>query len=118
MAYYLDAERLTFDQVRDLQGLDDSEVERLKKRDDVLRWQRGGQLEFPALQFDPLRRRVHPATSEIMKNRPPKWSSLRVLIGLMQLHRSFGATPAEMLGQADQEVVAAFQRASEPPLHG
>ncbi|WP_396280135.1 ATP-binding protein [Histidinibacterium aquaticum] len=40
-----------------------------------------------------------------MKNRPPNWSSLRVLIWLMQPHRSFDATPAEMLGHADQEVI-------------
>ncbi|KAA9005004.1 hypothetical protein [Histidinibacterium aquaticum] len=53
LQYYYDADRLTLDQVRDLQGLDDSEVERLKKQDDVMRRQRGGQLEFPALQFDP-----------------------------------------------------------------
>jgi len=83
-----------------------------------LRFEIDGNAAVPAFQLDAYNDRILPVMTEILHLRPVDWSDLRVLEWLTRPHLDFGCAPREVLTEQPNEVLAAFQRAIEPPRHG
>ncbi len=77
-----------------------------------------GEEWLPVLQFEGENRLVLPAIRTILEIKPDRWSSFRLLDWLMRPHVEFQGSPASVLGDRGEEVVAAFRRSIEPPRHG
>ncbi|ATI80594.1 hypothetical protein [Sphingobium yanoikuyae] len=93
-------------------------MKRKEEKNGLLRFTIDGRAAYPLLQFDVENRRIYPALSEIIARRPDDWSNFRLLHWLTREHLDFDDTPAAALGREAEAVIAAFERAIEPEVHG
>ncbi len=77
-----------------------------------------GEPRYPAFQFDEDTHQVLPAVKTILREAPESWNALRLLDWMTRPHVEFGASPADVIRQKPQEIVAAFRRACRRPQHG
>lgn len=77
-----------------------------------------GEVVFPRFQFDTENTRVFGVVTAILKIRPPRISNLRLVYWMTRSHADFGLAPAEVFGQQDAAILAAFRRYIEPEWHG
>lgn len=93
-------------------------LKRIEDRGGLIRIDRDGRPFYPLFQFDVENGRIHPGVIEIIRLRPEHWSNIRLCYWMTRKHTDFNRAPADLLGQADEEVIAAFRRDAEPELHG
>lgn len=77
-----------------------------------------GQANFPRFQFDTGNARIFGVVTAILKVRPAHISNLRLAYWMTRPHTDFGRAPADVFGQEDAAVLAAFGRCIEPNWHG
>lgn len=90
----------------------------LRRVPDLIRIDRDNRPYYPFFQFDVENGRIHPVIAEINRLRPEAWSNIRLSYWMTRKHADFGRAPAELLGQADEEILDAFRRATLPEVHG
>lgn len=93
-------------------------MKRKEEKYEVLRFTVDGRASYPLFQFDVEGRRVYPVVRRLIGKKPKQWSDFRLLHWLTRPHLDFESTPAEALGNKEEEVLAAFMREIEPPVHG
>lgn len=76
------------------------------------------QVAFPRFQFDPENALIFGVVTAILKIRPARISTLRLVYWMTRSHIDFGCAPADVFGQEDAAVLAAFRRYIEPNWHG
>jgi vacuolar-type H+-ATPase subunit H len=90
-----------------------------RREDDTLHFRIDGKMKYPLLQFDVEARQIYPALRDILDlAREAGWSNFRLLNWLLRPHMDFDTVPADALGRADAEVMAALRRAIRPDMHG
>ncbi|MCW2351729.1 hypothetical protein [Sphingobium sp. B12D2B] len=93
-------------------------MKRKEEKNELLRFTVDGRAAYPLLQFDVENRRIYPALREIIARKPDDWSNFRLLHWLTREHLDFDDTPAAALAGEPEAVIAAFERAIEPEVHG
>lgn len=93
-------------------------MKRKEDRHELLRFTLDGRAVYPLLQFDVEGRRIYPAMSHIIAAKPAEWSDFRLLHWLTREHLDFEDTPGAALGSDPESVIAAFERETEPAVHG
>lgn len=93
-------------------------MKRKEDRYELLRFTVDGRAVYPLLQFDVEGRRIYPAMSHIIAAKPADWSDFRLLHWLMREHLDFDDTPGAAIGSDPEAVIAAFERETEPAVHG
>lgn len=93
-------------------------LRRKEERGELIRIDRDGRPFYPLFQFDLEAGQIYPVLRELNRMRPDHWSNIRLCYWLTRKHADFGRAPAELLGQADEEILDAFRRAIEPAVHG
>lgn len=93
-------------------------LKRIEERGGLVRIDRDNRPFYPLFQFDVENGRIHPVITEINRMRPESWSNMRLCYWMTRKHADFGRAPAELLGQADDEILVAFHRATLPEVHG
>jgi hypothetical protein len=93
-------------------------MKRKEDRHELLRFTVDGRAVYPLLQFDVEGRRIYPAMSRIIAAKPAEWSDFRLLHWLTREHLDFDDTPGAALGSDPEAVIAAFERETEPAVHG
>ncbi len=77
-----------------------------------------GETEYPRFQYDMKHGQLLPVMKDILNLRPVHWSDLRILEWLTRPHLDFGCQPCDALVDQPGDVVTAFKREIEPPMHG
>ena len=93
-------------------------MKRKEERREVLRFTRDGRAVYPLFQFDVEGRRMVPGLGAVIAAKPENWSDFRLLYWLTHPHVDFDGPPSAALARSPDEVLAAFKREIEPPVHG
>lgn len=93
-------------------------MKRKEARRELLRFTRDGRAVYPLFQFDVESRRITAGLEAVIASKPENWSDFRLLYWLSHPHIDFDGPPSAALGASPDEVLAAFKREIEPPVHG